>query len=68
MNKLIALYKNEMKRVFGRPTMWIGLGLAFALTLAFSFVARDNIVGRRVLTPVGDQAVRELEEELYKVG
>lgn len=42
--------------------MWIGLGLAFALTLAFSFVARDNIVGRRVLTPVGDQAVRELEE------
>ncbi|MBO4326756.1 MAG: ABC transporter permease subunit [Clostridia bacterium] len=62
MNKLIALYKNEMKRVFGRPTMWIGLGLAFALTLAFSFVVRDNIVGRRVLTPVGDQAVRELEE------
>ena len=64
MNKLIALYKNEMKRVFGRPTMWIGLGLAFALTLAFSFVARDNIVGRRVLTPVGDQAVRELEERI----
>ncbi len=62
MNKLIALYKNEMKRVFGRPTMWIGLGLALALTLAFSFVARDNIVGRHGLTPVGDQAVRELEE------
>ena len=42
--------------------MWIGLGLAFALTLAFSFVARDNIVGRRAVTPIGDQAVRELEE------
>ena len=62
MNKLIALYKNEMKRVFGRPTMWIGLGLAFALTLAFSFVAREKIIGRRSSTPVGDQAVRELEE------
>ena len=48
--------------MFGRPTMWIGLGLAFALTLAFSFVARDNIVGRRAVTPIGDQAVRELEE------
>ena len=62
MNKLIALYKNEMKRVFGRPAIWIGLGLAFALTLAFSFVARENIIGRRSSTPVGDQAVRELEE------
>ncbi|MBP5779643.1 MAG: ABC transporter permease subunit [Clostridia bacterium] len=62
MSKLIALYKNEMKRVFGRPAIWIGLGLAFALTLAFSFVARENIIGRRSSTPVGDQAVRELEE------
>lgn len=62
MSKLIALYKNEMKRVFGRPAIWIGLGLAFALTLAFSFVAREKIIGRRSSTPVGDQAVRELEE------
>ena len=51
-NKLAALYKNEMKRAFGRPLIWIGLALACVLTLAASFWAKNSVLGGRF--PVSD--------------
>ena len=46
-NKLAALYKNEMKRAFGRPLIWIGLALACVLTLACFFIPINNMKGLR---------------------
>ncbi len=46
-NKLAALYKNEMKRAFGRPLVWIGLALACVLTLACFFIPINNMKGLR---------------------
>ena len=47
MNKLSKLYKNEMKRVILRPTMWIGLLLAFALTAGMALKGRATILESR---------------------
>ncbi|MBO4362992.1 MAG: hypothetical protein J5912_01265 [Clostridia bacterium] len=47
MSKLSKLYKNEMKRVILRPTMWIGLLLAFALTAGMALKGRATILESR---------------------
>ncbi len=47
MSKLSKLYKNEMKRVILRPTMWIGLLLAFALTAGMALKMRADILDTR---------------------
>ncbi len=63
MNKTFALYKNEMKRVFGRPLIWAGLALAAVLMLTEMFTERKNIIGRKFAGSVGEQYIRELEEQ-----
>ena len=63
MNKLFALYKNELRRVFGRPTLWIGLGLAFVLTLAGALKARETVLGQQIDSSLsGAMYFQELED------